>query len=63
MNGKWMPLALGAGLAWAISRIVVSEARRRRAQKDLENEVRRWEDEGGYIPGATVSASTTKELS
>ncbi len=62
MNNNCLPLALGVGLAWAIGRIVASETRRRHAEKELQDEVRKWEDEGGYIPGVRSTAPTAKEV-
>jgi hypothetical protein len=56
----WLTLALAGGLAWAVTSIVVSEARKRRTEKELEDDVQRWEQEGGHIPGVTVSAETAR---
>jgi len=49
------------GLATALTWMVRSEVRRRREQSFTEEKVSKWEDEGGRIPGATLSAETTKE--
>ena len=57
MARDWLIAALTLGLAAALTRIVASEARKRREHKALTEDVMTWEGEGGQVPGATPASS------
>ena len=61
MNRDWLAPAVAFGLAAWLAYLVGTELRRRREKRFLKEEVVKWEDEGGRIPGATLSAETTTE--
>ena len=62
MKTDWLVPGVVFALASALTCMIRAEARRRRARKFTEEKVSKWEDEGGRIPGATLSAETTTEM-
>ena len=57
---KWLLAGLSFGIATVVTRMLASEKQRRQHAADLKEQVQRWEDEGGQVPGGTIGAPATK---
>jgi hypothetical protein len=61
MSRSWLVPGLIVVVATALAYALGTERRRHREGRSLKQEVSKWEDEGGRVPGATLADETTPQ--